>query len=285
MRKLLLAMFLLLSSGLAFAAGSWGTATVTNNYGETMIIVTYSWTGDAADGTVPSNAMTAAVSGRVFGLYLVQVETNPGSVAPTAGYDIVVNDADGLDVMGGALADRSATATEVAFPGVTGRPNDGALTLVISGQSVVSATGTIKLYFSKTPSAGTVSGTMSPAASAVFQTAPWANGTLVSGATGEIVNILPNLVIAGSAGKYLYVTQCLVTNKHATVGTTVFLHDYLNGAVLYTGYAAAVGGGFSLTFPAPLKVPTAGNGLSITCETTGASVYVSCSGFTSAESY
>ncbi|MBW2105244.1 MAG: hypothetical protein JRI26_04265, partial [Deltaproteobacteria bacterium] len=45
--------------------------------------------------------------------FLRHVETNPdGTAVPTALYDIVLNDADGMDICKGALLGRSATLTE-----------------------------------------------------------------------------------------------------------------------------------------------------------------------------
>ena len=121
-----------------------------------MRVMTFTWVGDAANGTVPSTATTAAITSDLLGWYVYAIETNPGSVAPTTLYDVVVNDAEGLDIAGGLLANRSATATEKITPRLDSTYSifggvlvDGALTLVISNQSVVSATGTVKLILSK----------------------------------------------------------------------------------------------------------------------------------------
>ena len=121
-----------------------------------MKAVTFSWTGDAANGTVPSTATNAAITTEISGWYVYAIETDPGSVAPTTLYDIVINDASGFDIAGGQLANRSATATERVIPKLDATASlyggslvDGALTLVITGQSVVSATGTVKLLLSK----------------------------------------------------------------------------------------------------------------------------------------
>ena len=83
------------------------------------------------------------------------IETNPGT-APTAGYDIVINDAESLDIAGGMLADRSATLTERITPRLDSTYSifggvlvDSALTLVITNQNAASATGTVKLYLAK----------------------------------------------------------------------------------------------------------------------------------------
>lgn len=114
---------------------------------------------------------------------------------------------------------------------------------------------------------------------------PWASGTLVSGATAKIENTTSTQVIAGVSLNYLYITQCTVTNSDASVGTLVSLQNGDGGTTLYSAYAASAGGGFAISFPSPLKVPTAGNGLYVAAGTTSAEVYVSCSGFKSTVSY
>ena len=108
-----------------------------------------------------------------------------------------------------------------------------------------------------------------------------ASSGLVSGATSDITNQTATTIITGVASNYLYITNILVTNSHATVGTFVNITEETSGTVLYTGYAAALGGGFSITLPAPLKVPTAGKALQATCVTTGTNVRASASGYKS----
>lgn len=102
----------------------------------------------------------------------------------------------------------------------------------------------------------------------------------VSGATSDITTTAATTVVAGpGAATYLYITHILVTNSHATVGTFVNVTEETSGTVLYTGYAAPAGGGFSVTLPTPLKVPTATKALQVTCVTSGANVRASASGY------
>lgn len=77
----------------------------------TFRIYRITWTADDADGSVPA-AITAS---DVYG-FVELVITNPGAVAPTANYDIVITDEEGCDVLGGEGADRSATVSEQVFP-------------------------------------------------------------------------------------------------------------------------------------------------------------------------
>ena len=112
--------------------------------------------------------------------------------------------------------------------------------------------------------------------------APYSNPeNFKSGATSDITGTTATTIIAGTASNFLYITQILVTNSHATVGTFVNLTEETSGTVLYTGYAAALGGGFSLTFPTPLRVPTAAKAIQGVCVTTGANVRISASGYIS----
>ncbi len=67
------------------------------------------WTSDA-DGEVDgTTGCQITING-----YVMQVVTDPSATAPTTLYDIVLLDEFGVDVMGGSLANRSATATEQA---------------------------------------------------------------------------------------------------------------------------------------------------------------------------
>jgi hypothetical protein len=92
-----------------------------------------------------------------------------------------------------------------------------------------------------------------------------------------------NVIAADSgAGVSYYVTDIMVTNGDATVGTLVTIQDS-NGTplVLWQGYAAAVGGGWSKTFATPVKA-TANCHIHVICGTTNAEVYACVSGFLAA---
>lgn len=142
-------------AGHAMAVGTV-TQTLDKYPNANMRVLTYSWTGDAANGTVPSTATSAAITADIAGWYVYAIETNPGTVAPTTLYDIVINDAESLDIAGGMLANRSATATEKITPRLDSTYSifggvlvDSTLTLVITNQSVNSAVGTVKLILAK----------------------------------------------------------------------------------------------------------------------------------------
>jgi len=84
------------------------------------------------------------------------METNPGSTAPTDDYDIVINTAGGVDILGGAGANRDTSTTETAYPTIDSTsgqkgcvPINSALSLVLSGNSVNNATVAIKLFLTR----------------------------------------------------------------------------------------------------------------------------------------
>lgn len=100
---------------------------------------------------------------------------------------------------------------------------------------------------------------------------------LISGITSVITGTASVQVLAPAAtGQRNYITNVLVTNA-AAVGTTVELFD--GGNVIYVGYAAASGGGFAVSFPAPLRQSSIAGNLSA-LSSIQASVYVSASGYT-----
>lgn len=122
-----------------------GTVTEKAEQSGKMGKLTLSWTADASAATVP------AYTTKDFLGFVTMVTTNPGATAPTDNYDITITDSDGVDIMGGELANRDTTNTEQATPlvGATYRDRHviGKLTLNISGNAVNSATGTVVIYY------------------------------------------------------------------------------------------------------------------------------------------
>ena len=140
--------FALMCPAPAFAAGSVTQSLAHVSSG--IFMLTFSWTGDAVNGTVPATTSASAIDGFVF-----MVATNPGSTAPTDNYGITLTDSDGIDISGGELADRDTANSEDAPMESdsnvlqNGRFVAGHLILTITGQSVVSATGTVTVYYKK----------------------------------------------------------------------------------------------------------------------------------------
>lgn len=143
MKKFILAAIMVLFAANAFAAGSVTTTGPT--FLESQIYtITYAWTGDASNGTVPATA-----GPEIEGFVLMAV-TDPGSTAPTDNYDITLTDGDSVDVFGAELSNRDTLLSEQAIPKVGSdykkRYVKGTLTLNLSNNSATSATGTVKVY-------------------------------------------------------------------------------------------------------------------------------------------
>lgn len=123
---------------LMFAAGTvtQSYAPVYSSEGNTnMATLSFAWTTDSSESATATTNTT--ISDQIAGKYVTAAITDPDAAdAPAASYDIVVTDANGVDIMGGKLADRSATATEQARPYIGSdcapRPVAGALTLTVT---------------------------------------------------------------------------------------------------------------------------------------------------------
>jgi len=146
----------LLFAGFAFAGGTLVQG-IPKCYGQAQnaCIMTLTWTGSAADGNFTSTAITAAHVDKLSGFYLYQIETDPGSTAPTANYDITLTDSTSFDILGGRGNNKSATLTEAAIPAnSTGSFYPVIMaaetyTLAITGNTAPSSGGVIRLYFVK----------------------------------------------------------------------------------------------------------------------------------------
>jgi len=87
-----------------------GTMVVTEMEFGSVRKTTYTWTSDAS-GDVNGGA-TPLISGQI-----VRVVTNPdGTDAPSANYDIVLNDEDTFDLAQSLLANRHTSNNEEVFP-------------------------------------------------------------------------------------------------------------------------------------------------------------------------
>ena len=101
------------------------------------------WTSTA--GGAASDVTTVPVYGRVVALVTI-----PDAVAvPTVSYDVTVTDAEGYDVMQGAGANRSDTATETAVP-TAYSVAFGMLTIAVANAGDAKS-GTVVLYVDAAP--------------------------------------------------------------------------------------------------------------------------------------
>lgn len=106
---------------------------------------------------------------------------------------------------------------------------------------------------------------------------PFANpAAQIAGVSGTIAGTTDNPVIAAQgAGVRVNLTTIVVCNAHATQGTWVNIKS--GATVVFTGYAAPLGGGFSVSFPSAL-LGSLNAAWNVACEST-ASVRASLVGF------
>lgn len=192
-----------------------------------------------------------------------------GALINTGTSSVVVLVQGSVATVGVAVANQSVSGTIGAsiigqLPG--GNAIIGAVAASISG--IVNMSGSV---------VGFQGGTQITSVSGTVVNQPFPTSSLVSGVTSVITGTTSVQVLApAAAGQRNYISNVLVTNA-AAVGTTVQLYD--GGNVIYVGYAAASGGGFSLSFPTPLRQSSIAGNLSA-LSSIQASVYVSASGYT-----
>ena len=149
----------------------------------------------------------------------------------------------------------------------------------IPSQSIVSAGGTITsepwvavlALFRPVSLPVAQLGTYAPASTSNFSTP-----VCTSAMTGTTSTVT---VAAPSAGLHLYITALIATNSHASTDTFVTFQDGSGGTTIWEGLAVHAGGGFTQSFPVPLRVPTAGNALYVADVTTNANVIACATGY------
>ena len=102
-----------------------GTVTVAEQTHRSLKRITWAWISTA--GGAADLVTTQTYSGEVLTLV-----TDPGAAAPTDNYDITVTDADGIDVLAGAGANRDTANTEFVLAASLGGCVDSVLTLNVS---------------------------------------------------------------------------------------------------------------------------------------------------------
>ena len=160
----ILAGLIVLAPTLALATGS---VTITqNNYGDGAVrSLTFAWVGDSSTGVVPTGTISAANAAHVAGYWLCMADVKT-TVAhrPTASYNIYIADAANTDtsavndLFGGGMVGMDSNGTSANFVptiksgGMTGlgcKFVTGSVQFKLSGNSVGSAAGTVKLWFVK----------------------------------------------------------------------------------------------------------------------------------------
>lgn len=109
---------------------------------------------------------------------------------------------------------------------------------------------------------------------------PYAQPDSFVSAITSVITGTASIQVLGTPGSALrnYITHILVTNA-ATSATQVNIVDA--GNIIYSGYAAGSGGGFSATLPVPLKQTSTNLGL-FAHTPTQASIYVALVGYKAA---
>lgn len=143
---------LLMASNLYAAGSCTQTLSVTSN--PIMKTIKFVCTGDAANGSIPNTAISAANYSEIDGYYLYMVSAYPtaGGTAPDAADVTILHGA--YDVLGGKGANLiHATATQDVIPYSTFMssyrywPVTGILILAVANQATNSANYTVELTF------------------------------------------------------------------------------------------------------------------------------------------
>ena len=104
----------LFCASLAVAADT-GTVTQATWIRGPMVVNTFTWTSDTADGNSARGAGTAYVRGEVLRVSFVP---GTGTSAPTGTYNVVVTDTNGIDILAGKGVNLSATVPWSFRPGM-----------------------------------------------------------------------------------------------------------------------------------------------------------------------
>lgn len=107
-----------------------------------LVIVDFECTGDSANGSIPSTPIIGPVQG-----YIVSnVEIVAGPIAPSSGYSVQILNGSGIDLLAGAAASVTASATSISTT-TTVPPIYGSVTLVVSNTTQPSAKLRVVVYF------------------------------------------------------------------------------------------------------------------------------------------
>jgi len=185
------------------------------------------------------------------------VNITPGSGDVVAAEDISSVKYQKIKVVDGTAAstnlwkvnsDGSAQVSILGTPTVSfsGSPSISGAVTVVGNPSI---SGTVNIGTQSGSVVGFQGGTRIISGSVLSYMAPLAS--LVSGVTSVITSTSITAVLpAAPGGQRNYITHITATNGAAT-GTFVDIRD--GTTVIYSGYAAASGGGFAASFPTPLK--------------------------------
>ncbi len=151
--SLFLFLFLTVS---AFAAGSVVLASVErfpNSTSTTQVVLSYTCTSDASDGTLPAKTITSSDIGFNYysqGFYLIDARAvNPAANYPTASQAITLTDSDGFQLIGSTGGDtlaHSTSASGVGYFSTTRDPSQREVIRALTIGAIGSSVGNSKVY-------------------------------------------------------------------------------------------------------------------------------------------
>lgn len=118
--------------------------TITERTHTSVKKITWAWTS-AADGTAGGSGGGGRTSVAFDGVLERLVTVPDGTAAPTDNYDITITDEDSVDVLVGAGANRSATATQQVTTASLSAAAGSRLTLNVTNAGNAKS-GTVHLY-------------------------------------------------------------------------------------------------------------------------------------------
>ena len=153
MKKVLAVVLVILFLSTSMAMGAGVTQKLNKIRGGDMLTLVFDWVANSS-GVVPSTDTSVSVTKDIVGYYITEVRTTPGATAPTDNYAVLLYDSNGLDLLGGAGLNRSATASEATPPKILtstyqSRPIDGTVTFAVSSNEVDTAIGSVKVFLRK----------------------------------------------------------------------------------------------------------------------------------------
>lgn len=220
----------------------------------------------------PGSGVSSVAADVISGLNYQQIKIVGGETGSTSVLGVTPDGAIRASIIG------TPTVTFSGAPSISGTVNIGTIPgSVVSFQggawthSVVGNVGQTGTIITS------VSGTATVVVTGSVLTIYSPTASLISGVTSIVTSTGQTSVTATVAGgQRAYLTNILVTNG---AGAATFV-DIMSGAtVMYSGFAAASGGGFAASFPVPLQQPHTATSIDMK-SSAQASVKVAVSGFT-----
>lgn len=137
---------LLASTIAAFADGTVQQTISQLGTGDTWV-VSFDWTGDAANGSVP--ATLAKIGNQLQGYRIVSLDAAPGNPAPTNGYSVTIKSSLAIDCFAGTVNSLGSGTGSSFAASQSCSPINGSFTFALTGNTVASAKGKIVVYVQK----------------------------------------------------------------------------------------------------------------------------------------